>query len=313
METMNKEETVNRYQQFQTKRTCVVCGTEFEPKNIRRIYCSSLCRWRSFSIKKGGGFAGISCDSGILETTLQTNATITAIETNGKQTHTNANPTENAGAANANLTQTNGEQTHTNGKQTDNANPTENANATLTETNGEQTHTNANLTLTNGEQTETNANSTDEHVDYEEGSFVNAIAEKVNERGYDERFMNPQLYWPPQQAEAIIKVNTCLRCLLENTLKLSRYRNIPASDLRNVANGYAYILYSKAYARSGHPYGEIINEFYRKLSQFYKQYRSSPKLRLVLKMEDKIEIISMLHEIGNSVPKRKFSELFYER
>ena len=28
---------------------------------------------------------------------------------------------------------------------------------------------------------------------------------------------------------------------------------------------------------------------------------------------DKIEIISMLHEIGKSVPLRKFSELFYDR
>lgn len=306
METMNKEETVSRCQHFPTKRICVICGAEFEPKNIRRIYCSSLCRWRAFSMKKAGGFAGINGDSGLFETILQTNATSSATETNGKQTHTNANPTENAGTANANLTETNGEQTHTNGKQTDNANPTESANATLTETNGEQTQT-------NGEQTETNANGTDEHVDYEKSSFINAIAEKVNERGYDERFMNPLLYWPPEQAEAITKVNTCLRCLLENTLKLSWYGNIPPSDLRDVANAYAYVLCSKVYARSGHPYCELIWELHRKLSQFYKQYRGRPKLRLVLRMEDKIEIISMLHEIGNSVPLHKFSELFYER
>jgi len=313
METMNKEETVNRYPQFPTKRTCVICETEFEPKNIRRIYCSSLCRWRAFSMKKAGGFAGISGDSSLFETVLQTNGSITATETNAKLTHTNANPTENGGTANAKLTETNAEQTHTNGKQTENANPTENANATLTETNGEQTQTNANPTETNEEQTETNANATDEHVDYEKSSFVNALAEKINDRGYDERFMNPQLYWSSQQAEAITKVNTCLRCLLENTLKLSRYKNIPASDLRDLANAYAYILYSKAYARSGHPYGELIYELHRKLSQFYKQHRDRPKLRLVLRMEDKIEIISMLHEIWNSVPLRKFSELFYDR
>lgn len=146
--------------------------------------------------------------------------------------------------------------------------------------------------------------------DPEKSSFVNAISEKVDERGFDERFINPLQYWPREQAEQIGKINKYVRSLLENTLKLSRYRNIPATDLLNLANAYAHVIGSKDFENSGHPYGDILKSLHKKLAQLYQRYKSHPRLRLVLSAEEKIEIISMLHEIGDTAPLKKFSELF---
>ena len=144
----------------------------------------------------------------------------------------------------------------------------------------------------------------------ERSEFINAISEKVDERGFDERFINPLQYWPRQQAEQIGKINKYLRCLLENTLKLSRYRNIPASDLLNLANAYTHVIYSQDFENSGHPYGDMLKGLHKKLAQLYKRYKGHHKLKLVLRREEKIEIISMLHEIGDTAPLKKFSELF---
>lgn len=189
------------------------------------------------------------------------------------------------------------------------------------ETVQEKGGTDPNATITVSER-QTNANETpteDEVVKRAYGpdpnvpghsSLVTAIADIVNESGCDERFINPLHYWPPQQADAISKVNIYLRCLLENTLKLSRYRRIPAGDLLDITNGYARVLNSRDFESSGHPYGDMLKSLHKKLSQVFAQYRNNPKLRLVLRMEEKAEIIAMLHEIGNTAPLKRFSELF---
>ncbi len=278
METMNKEETTAAARRYHPRRICAVCGTEYQPKNIRRTYCSSLCRWRAFSMKKTGESPDMLGEGGI----YSVGANEMPAQTNGAQTQiqpkTSANPTENSRK----------EFSLTENQRKTNGNPTENS--------GEE------FSLTEN-QRKTNANPT-------ENDFVKAIADIVNERGLDEKFISPFEHWQHEQAEAIRKVNRYLRCLLKSTLNLSRQRKIPAAALRDLANGYAYVLSSETFAGSGHPYGEFISGLHRKLSSYYKQFRNNSKLRLVLKREDKIEIISMLHEIGNSVQLSKFSELF---
>ncbi len=309
METLNKQELINPYMNYRNMKTCIVCGKEFEPKNIRGIYCGSLCRWRAYSIKKAGELMGIPID----EAFWQKPESSPSEETNAIQRKL----TENATETNANPTHTNSELTETNAIQ---PNLTEDAavtNANQRKLTEDAMEPNANQRRLTEVATETNViqlkpteNFPVRFTDEKGSGFTDAIADIVNERGYDEKFCNPLQNWSPQQAEAITKINTCLRCLLESTLKLSRQRKIPAFDLRDIANAYLYVLQSKAFERSGHPYSEIIYELHRKLSNYYKQFRSNPKLRLVIRREDKIQIIAMLHEIGNSVPLRRFSELF---
>jgi len=184
-----------------------------------------------------------------------------------------------------------------------NANPTQNTNAKQTK------DANANSTLTRDECISV----PDDTAEYPKSEFITAISEKVDERGCDERFVNPLHNWPPYQAERIGKINMYLRCLLENTLKLSRYRNIPVADLLNLVNAYIHVLYSEPFEKSGHPYSESLKSLNKRLSGMYKSFRNGNKLRLVLRWEEKVEIISMLHEIGNTVPLYKFSELFHAK
>ncbi len=262
MEIQSKQETANTF--YHRKRICPVCGTEYQPKNTRRVYCSPLCRWRAFSMKKAGLLAGINTEIPVLQTEIQR-------KTNGEQTQ-------------------NGEWvSDPNGKQTE---PQRKTNAEQTE-NGESIF-NANSKLRENEE-----------------CFVSSIGDIVNERGLDEKYISPSEHWPPEQAEAISKVNKYLRCLLDCTLKLGGRRKIPAYALRDLANGYNYVLDSDTFKISEHPYKEHIVHLHGYLSAYYKKYRSHPRLRLVVKRHDKIEIIAMLHEIGSSVPLHSFSELFH--
>jgi hypothetical protein len=149
--------------------------------------------------------------------------------------------------------------------------------------------------------------------DYAKSEFINTVSELVDERGYDERFSSPFQYWSAGKAELVKNINIYVRCLLESTLKLSRYKSIPVSDLLNLANAYAHIIHSEAFEKLGYeyPYHETLQHIYIRLSRVYKRFRNNSKLRLVLGFEKKTELIAMLHEIGDTVPLRKFSELFH--
>lgn len=304
MEIQSKQETANTF--YHRKRICPVCGTEYQPKNTRRVYCSPLCRWRAFSMKKAGLLAGINTEIPVLQTQIQrkTNGEQTQnkesiSDANAKQTETNANPTENADESlplTENKRKTNAEQTQNgkggsdpNGKQTQNQR----------KTNGEQTENGESIFDANAKLTE------------KEECFVSAIGDMVNERGLDEKFISPFEHWTSEQAEAISKVNKYLCCLLDCTLKLGGRRKIPATALKDLANGYAYLLNSETFIRSEHPYKEHTVHLHGYLSAYYKKYRSHSRLRLVVKRHDKVEIIAMLHEIGSSVSLHSFSELFH--
>jgi hypothetical protein len=329
------------YKLYHKKRICPVCGTEFQPKNMRGVYCSPLCRWHAFSMRKSGSETLLSnakqteiqrkkndeADLGfiakpITEKALQdksasdTNAELRQ-STNAKPTQdemvscTNAKPTltqrkEDKESLPESITNPFTEKELQDKSVSDpNANQTESANGKQTQDKrdsdpGEQTQVRSEMALDKGCFA----------PGPEKSEFITAISEKVEERGYDERFINPLQYWPRQEAELISKINKYLRCLLESTLKLSRYRNIPATDLLNLANAYTHVVYSQDFEKSGHPYYETLKSLHRKLSQVYRNFKNRAKLRLVLSREDKVELITMLHEIGNSVPLYKFSELF---
>jgi hypothetical protein len=299
------------YKPYHKKRICPVCGTEFRPRRKTKIYCDDICRRRAFLIRSRS--ETLSSHNNLTHNnsgkeTLNGNSTLTNNESvsdaNGKVTIMERQGREETPAIEVIepfVEKALEERANTwDGEKTE---VTENANETITER-----HANDNVTV------KANANETlkDEewHNAPEKGGFITAISELVDERGYDEKFINPLQYWPRQQAELIGKINKYVRCLLENTLKLSRYRNIPATDLLHITNGYAHVISSKDIENSGHPYGDILKSLHKKLAQLYGRYKSHPKLRLVLSREEKVELIAMLHEIGDTAPLKKFSELF---
>ena len=299
---------------------CPVCGTEFLPKRNTRIYCDDICRGRAFLMKKSGEPFCCAEDK-------NANTTVNQRQLNGNLTLSGNNAIEDIRFSDPNSTPIEREKNSetlspiaikTIGiepfKEKENANSAiqipENANPTV---NQRQFNGKSTLNENGGESVSGLVLSHEESNLYAKSEFINAVSELVDERGNDERFSSPLQYWSAGNAELIRNINIYVRCLLESTLKLSRYKSIPVADLLNLANAYVHIIQSEAFENIGYeyPYYETLKSLHKRLSQVYRRFRNSPKLRLVLGFEQKAELIAMLHEIGGTVPLHRFSELFH--
>lgn len=195
------------------------------------------------------------------------------------------------------------------------ANESENGTGT-TSANGTQDEN----TARNGTENE-NENGTATHEENKEkkyqivrSPFLDEIAELVNGPGNYDQFHSPENYFSADKIQAVRDVSLFLRCLLESTLKLSRHRQIPTTELARLIRGYDYVLNSNAYKQVAgiFPASEVHDPLYKMICGVHHRHSDRKNMRFILKRQWKSEVIAMLYEIGNTVPLCKFSELFKE-
>lgn len=327
---------------FHKKRICPVCGTEFQPERKTKVYCGDLCRGRAYLLRKEGNFNGIGGNSTTLNHAIPASSfanntvsepdkpnhtlsfgnqtirqeekniseeTINSIAEKGLEEHSEEESGEKAAENNANHTLPFANQSVRN-----NGNhmlPFGNSTLKSKEASikGVSDTANPAVTLQYDTAVPVISGQSDEAVQYKGSSFIAAISETVKSRGLDEAFVCPYQHWP-HHAGLIREINKYLRCLLNNTLSLSRHRKILYTELRDLTNAYFHVINSRKFEESQHPYSRSIDKLHRKLKWLCLNFKLHPKLRIVLRPEEKAEIIAMLHEIGNTAEKRRFSELF---
>ena len=142
--------------------------------------------------------------------------------------------------------------------------------------------------------------------------FINSIAELVEEYNHTYlRFIESGLYWTSGVSGAVTGVNTKLRNLMENLLRLSSQMEIQRKTFICIRNAFNAIVVSSSFKRLplSYPYTALIKEIELQCNSIAASQKKGSCFRLQLSVKRKMEFIAIRHILAASVPKIKFSEL----
>jgi len=142
--------------------------------------------------------------------------------------------------------------------------------------------------------------------------FLVDVGERVNFRDKTAHYARPKSFFSDEQVAHIKVASRMMRCLLENTLHLSTLRNAPVNRFHQLVRGYGYLITHPAFKNLPEEFSvsEFIVKLHRKFMWLYQKYSDRKTIRFVIDRQTKSEIISLIHEIGESVVLRNFEEEF---
>jgi len=143
-------------------------------------------------------------------------------------------------------------------------------------------------------------------------TLIDNITEHLNRDNSDalSKFLYPHLYWSASYISKVKWVSLRFKCLVESLIELSKFRYIDSENLFGVAKGLEVLENSKHFKALGndYPHKELIKELKGKITSMFNGHKN-PYIFFVIQPERKAELIATRFEIGNFVPKIKFSEL----
>lgn len=116
-----------------------------------------------------------------------------------------------------------------------------------------------------------------------------------------------------EEISTVCWVNERLKCLLHCLLKVSHRAFVNHPTLAALARGFGLLAASQHFRQLPpfYPYDRFIERKAQQLLRVTQEAAAYKKIKCSMDVEQKIKVLCMLHEIGDSVPLRKFSELTF--
>lgn len=132
----------------------------------------------------------------------------------------------------------------------------------------------------------------------------------INSRTFP-MFQDPHNYWAKEAIPYVQWVTVRFRCLVESLVRLSNHASVDRDTLLQVADAFNQLSASTNFEVIQHfyPFTDAINELKQKLNALAEACEDN-RTAFKLSARRKAELIGMRFEIGDFVPRMKFSELF---
>ncbi len=149
--------------------------------------------------------------------------------------------------------------------------------------------------------------------EYHSSAFIdaltNAIQVQFNPSDYfDYCLKNPRL----EVSKHCFWVSVRLRCLIENIIRLSRYRTVPVSIFKQLAQATNQLCSSNTFLLvcNSYPYADLLIHLRTSLDELAKT-QLTVSMRYPLEFGKKIELMAARHYIGDIAPRLLFSQLVF--
>ncbi len=277
------------------ERLCGYCNELFVPKRSDAQFCSHTCRQLAYVLRKA-----------IKMPRANLNGLTLNPETSTKQDQINDKPEE--------LTDNN-EQVSIKAKEIQ-LYPSTTAEINVNENKKElsvNTDKEPELILNADSINETKAGkekTEERYIDYE-SRFVRELIELTESRGYTEKLASLSYHGSVPAGWISLRY----KCLVECLLTFSEMKEISVDDLKEICNSFTSIIQSNYFKSlpNSYPYKNEIAKLRNSIKLLCLDHEEAESLKFRFKHETKIQLIATRFELSQRVPKKRYSELDFNK